>query len=413
MKKGMYIALAVSLLLPLVAGLAGAEKAHLVVTWCCAQVERKTILEETVKSYMASHPNVEIELIGPGNYSPTIQTWIVGGNAPDIMWYGVNWPALLDSVMPVDSFLAKTGLDRAIHPSILNMLRWDGQVRGVPYGAGAHVVYLNKSIFATAGLATPKNDWTWDDTIAIARRLTVDKNGDNLPDQWGISFDAEWQIHPFLWGGDFYTADKRKAQFNNPATVAGMQLYADIRSGAIRIHGGRFSDGNLAMYPDGAFSLAPARGYSFDWDLVNTPILRVNGKDYRNNFMGPESWFIYKGTKYPEIAQDFVQVLLSEAVMSKWGRSGTSIPSQPRFASQYFAANPPRGENLMTFVNALDYGHVNHQTHPIGLNIQTYMFAQDVWKRLWAGQLPAASALPELEKGVNAMLDEYWASKGR
>ena len=47
-------------------------------------------------------------------------------------------------------------------------------------------VYYNKDLFDRAGLRYPDTAWTWSELIAAARRLTVDKNGDGEPEQYGI-----------------------------------------------------------------------------------------------------------------------------------------------------------------------------------------------------------------------------------
>lgn len=412
MKKIAAIILITAAVMTLTSVTARLEKAQLTLSWCCGQEARRTILEETIADYMATHPDVQIDVINPAGYSTVMKTWVVSGNAPDIMWYGVNWPALMDFVMPVDEMLAKTRLDQSIHPGLLKLLQWEGRTWGVPYGAGAHVMYYNKDLFDRAGLHYPGADWTWDEAISMARKLTVDSDGDGQPDQWGLNLDAEYQIHGLLYGGDFYASDKRQARFDNPVTAKAVQLYAEMKAGIERVWGGKFADGNVAMASDGAFTLEVARKYLFDWDLTNLPQLIVDDKSYRSNFMGPESWLISKTTKHPAIALEIVALLLSEEVMGKWGRSGTSIPSQPRIALKHFVSTATRGENMAAFVQALDYGYVQHQTHPIGLEIQGWMYAQQPWKDMWAAQTPASNALPELEKGVNVMLDEYWSRKG-
>ena len=47
-------------------------------------------------------------------------------------------------------------------------------------------VYYNKDLFDRAGLQYPDTAWTWSDLISAARRLTVDKNSDGEPEQYGI-----------------------------------------------------------------------------------------------------------------------------------------------------------------------------------------------------------------------------------
>lgn len=47
-------------------------------------------------------------------------------------------------------------------------------------------VYYNRDLFEAAGLPAPDTAWTWDEMVSSARRLTIDRNGDGVPDQSGI-----------------------------------------------------------------------------------------------------------------------------------------------------------------------------------------------------------------------------------
>jgi multiple sugar transport system substrate-binding protein len=47
-------------------------------------------------------------------------------------------------------------------------------------------IYYNRELFDAAGIPYPDTAWTWDQMTAIARKLTVDTNGDGDPDRYGI-----------------------------------------------------------------------------------------------------------------------------------------------------------------------------------------------------------------------------------
>src|SRR5690606_35745900 len=66
-----------------------------------------------------------------------------------------------------------------------------GKIYGFPHSVFPQVSFYNEDLFASAGLATPTTDWTsdeWtlDDFITAARRLTQDTNSDGVIDQWGV-----------------------------------------------------------------------------------------------------------------------------------------------------------------------------------------------------------------------------------
>lgn len=47
-------------------------------------------------------------------------------------------------------------------------------------------VYYNKDLFDRAGVQYPDSAWTWSDFLLAAKRLTVDRNGDGDPEQYGV-----------------------------------------------------------------------------------------------------------------------------------------------------------------------------------------------------------------------------------
>lgn len=63
----------------------------------------------------------------------------------------------------------------------------DGKHYGVPMGHAPYSVYFNKAIFDAAGITEDQYPKTWDDLAALASKLTVDKDGDGTPDQYGIA----------------------------------------------------------------------------------------------------------------------------------------------------------------------------------------------------------------------------------
>src|SRR5207245_11416173 len=88
----------------------------------------------------------------------------------------------------------------------------------------------NRDLLARSGIAPPVDDWTWDDFLRIATRLTRDSDGDGQIDVWGVAFDrrpALWL--PWIWsgGGDVLCADGRRASgcLDAPATIAAIRWY--------------------------------------------------------------------------------------------------------------------------------------------------------------------------------------------
>ncbi|HWT77000.1 MAG TPA: sugar ABC transporter substrate-binding protein [Mobilitalea sp.] len=122
--------------------------------------------------------------------------------------------------------------------------RYNG--KPVAYSAANEVLlmYYNKDMFDKAGVAYPptavENAWTWDEFVAAAKQLTLDKNGKH-PNEDG--FDAQnitqygclvenlaWQLEtwPISNGAGYYSADGSKVTIDDPASIEAIQKVADL-----------------------------------------------------------------------------------------------------------------------------------------------------------------------------------------
>src|SRR3989442_877767 len=93
------------------------------------------------------------------------------------------------------------------------------------------MVVYNRDLLDRAAIAYPTDDWTWDDFLRTAQRLTRDRDGDGRIDQWGAAFDRGPSFGlPWIWagGGDVLCPDGRRASgcLDAPATVAAIRWYA-------------------------------------------------------------------------------------------------------------------------------------------------------------------------------------------
>ena len=110
----------------------------------------------------------------------------------------------------------------------------DGKVLGVPALVDNLAVVYNKTLFAAAGLPEPPPDWTWDELVADAKKLT-----DPGKKQFGLEFPIDgsetevWKYIAMLWEAQAATSstpDGTKAAFASPAGRDG----ADRRSASSR-----------------------------------------------------------------------------------------------------------------------------------------------------------------------------------
>jgi len=234
-------------------------------------------LETTVlASYRDVHPGLSVvqrhPSSDPAEYRRRLLDAILAGNPPDVVLLDLpDLGALADRGMLLDlaPYLPRVGVALDDYDStVLSAFRRGSAVYALPTGYSPLVVAYNKDLFERAGLSAPADDWTWDDFVWFAKRLTRDNDGDGTIDQWGTEVDgrvAVWLAWLWTGGGDVLCADGRRASgcLDSPATIAALRWYAGwvmpdgiappspSRGGDI----GRFLGGKVAMVTVGHAAL--------------------------------------------------------------------------------------------------------------------------------------------------------------
>jgi multiple sugar transport system substrate-binding protein len=197
-------------------------------------------LESTVlESYLAVHPGLRViqrhPSADPAEYRRRLLDAMLTGRPPDAVLLDLSdVPALVDRGMLLDlaPYLSRVGVTLGEYDStVLSGFRRGRAVYALPTGSSPLVVAYNKDLFDRAGLSGPADDWTWDDFLGLAKRLTRDRDGDGTIDQWGTDVDGRvtfWLAWVWAGGGDVLCADGRHATgcLDSPATIAALRWYA-------------------------------------------------------------------------------------------------------------------------------------------------------------------------------------------
>lgn len=194
-----------------------------------------------------------------GGYFEKVAVMAAGGAAPDVARVaieGVQLVAHKGMGLPLDAMIKRDqGQLKDYFPDVnQNMLKsmaYQGKQYQLPFTWNGPVIHYNTTLFERAGIARPKEDWSLDNFIDAARRLTRD-------DVWAVNTpNAYWGgVVPwlFLAGADLLTDDWKQSKANDPKTIEAVQLYQDLSSkhrvappnGA----GADFNTGKLAMRAD-------------------------------------------------------------------------------------------------------------------------------------------------------------------
>lgn len=189
--------------------------------------------------YRTRHPGMRVEQLAvaaaPPEYGRRLLALLAGAAPPEaFLLDDVDVPALTErgATLDLGPYLVRAGVDLARYdPAVLAAFRRGGALYALPRGYSPLLVAYNRDLLEAAGASPPTDDWTWDEFLGMARRLTRDRAGDGLVDVWGAAFDrrpSAWL--PWIWsgGGDVLCADGRRATgcLDTPATIAAIRWYA-------------------------------------------------------------------------------------------------------------------------------------------------------------------------------------------
>lgn len=223
---------------------APAEKVKITYSFWGSADETK-VVQAAMDKFNASQDKIEVStmVIPWESYMTKLNTMATAGELPDT------------GMMQEASLLqwAKQGVLADISTMFgegeakpLDSLTYKYEGKPVAYANANEILllYYNKDMFDAAGVAYPPASadkaWTWDEFVAAARKLTVDKNGKH-PEEAG--FDPQnikqygclvenlpWQLETWAIsnGGGYYAKDGSKVIINEPASIEGIQKIADL-----------------------------------------------------------------------------------------------------------------------------------------------------------------------------------------
>ncbi len=229
------------------------------------------VLQEAKESFERDNPNVKV-IVQHAVDSFEMTLALESEDAPDMIELG-GFPAGNAGGLFIDlsSYAAEIeGLESDWYSGLRRAIYRGGILPGLPLEIMPPLIAYNRESFDRAGLAYPTDDWTWDDLVEIAKKLTR-RNAEGRVEQYGfgIGVDVEWW-EPFVMrnGGGYVAPDGSTARgyVDSPATVEVIRLLID----AYRVH-------KIIRMPDEPAGMAgfepedAAMGFFFGWHFWHYP----------------------------------------------------------------------------------------------------------------------------------------------
>lgn len=329
------------------------------VNW--ASLDEIKLDEQTVAEFEKHYPNINVVYEpNPGRqYEEKILTALAADAPPDVF--------LLDSkliptftnkkiLLNLSPYLEKLGIDTSLwFPNVLKIAWKENGLYAFPKGFTPLMIFYNKKLFHEANVPYPQPLWTWNDYLSIAQRLTLDKNGDGTPDQYGAVFTNYYFYWiPWVWsaGGDVVSPDGMKASgyLNSPQTESALQFLIDLRlkhnvapdvgtwvqSEQTGINYALFANGKIAMMIDGHWRLPKILKYQSDGSLdIGVAPLPFHPDGRKVNVMYESGWCVPVNSKYPEEAVLLAAFMAGEVAGRIRSVGSLEIPSTKKIAQEF------------------------------------------------------------------------------
>ncbi len=371
-------------------------------------------MQNLVDTYTASNPGVTIEVQSTpytGNeYFTKLQAAAAGGTAPDVFWLNVNniVPfAKGGMLMPIDDVIADNSVDMSVFPeALVDLYNYDGVQYGIPKDYDTIAVWYNMEIFDAAGEPYPQEDWTWEDMVDIAGRLT-DTDAGIYGMAAPLSYQTCYYNTVYANGGQILSDDGMSIAMNTPEVEEAIQAWVDLIADGISptletltdtTADQLFMSGALAMNWAGAWvtpTYATTEGFGDKVNCIELPTFNGN----EGNVINGLGFCSYANTENPEAVGDFLAFIATEEGMSAQAFGATFIASHSAVSSIYEEAYPQYNTAAYTsktgIATMLPRSDVATQIN----DIQT-----EYLKQAYAGDITVADALASIEADGNAVL---------
>lgn len=332
MKKLVLVAILAGLLLPM--GLSASAADKVVRVWHTeTNPESRKAVANIISRFEAKHSGikVEAEALAWGDLEGKIMASLAAGSPPELA-HGqpITCSALQQQglLLPLDDVVSAIGEDN-IWDQIKKVCRSGRSYYGLVHAAGTSLLVYRKDWATEKGLKPPK---TWNDLLANAKALTMDRNGDGKIDVYGITLPGDKLFLNIMMGelikaneGVLFGADNRP-QFKSKKMAEVLEFWRELTK---YMPPGWEGDGYLEtfahMYGQKAAMMFQGYGRGASLiekyapkDMQSTKFFDVWVKPHGPSATKPaaqvdeEPWMLFKGSKNPEAAKEFLKFFYAD-----------------------------------------------------------------------------------------------------
>ncbi|MCX7707867.1 MAG: sugar ABC transporter substrate-binding protein [Anaerolineae bacterium] len=391
--------------------------------------------EKLGPAYMEKNPGWKVNITPVAdpnaNFYTKLQTMFAGGTPPHLASFqGWEWQVYADKdlLAPVDEYIARdkvTGPYPQGFTSVEQSTKRNGKTYLIPLQMGVMIMFYSKRLFDEAGVPYPKDEWTFEQFLETAKKLTDPAKG-----LFGYQVNGNWfrDIGWILGTGkrEFdSTIDPKKAQFSLPEIVERIttvsyelpHVHKVAPSPADTSGANTINTGKVAMKYEGPWFLPQLnspklreQGKEVPFDVVRMPKDKAPGRPHR----GWGEGVVCTKSDRVEAAWRFASFLVSEEGNKMYSEITGRIPSNLQLAESWWV---PRAkelygiENGKAFLDAFKEGQIDVVSGVPRSKMWAEVVKPVAWDLINNGTAKPAEVLPKVDEKLQALLDEYWKSR--
>lgn len=368
-------------------------------------------LQQNIDDFNAIYPNVKVTIdVTPwAQFWTKLQTQASSKTLPDVFWMnGPNFQLYASNgqLEPITS-----DIDPSDYPQALNDLyTYDGTQYGVPKDFDTVALWYNKAILDRAGVEAPTADWTWDDFHTAAKTVSDKLSGEGVYGvATGLSGGQEGYYNTILQaGGSIISDDGSKSGYDDPASIEGLQFWADLIADGSSPTLQQMSDtpanvwftsSKSAFFWSGTWIVSELSQAENMADLNVAPLPR---NEQQATVIHGLANVVSANSPNKAAAQAFQTYLGSEEAQTTQAEMGAANPAFNETQTAFVESVP--SFDLQVFLDeANDYAF----PYPISKNTAAWnQLESDLLPAAFSGERPVADVAKELAEKMNEALAE-------
>lgn len=246
------------------------------------------IVEDVIARFEAGHPGVKVTYVSgimKRDYSEWLAEQALLGEAPDVFFVLPEDFNLLASKGVLEKLDSRMGKEKGFdaeryYKGALSSGQTAGAQYALPYESVPTLMFVNKTLLKKEGISLPGNDWTWEEFYDICRRVTKDRDGNGVIDQFGC-YDYTWQHALCANGLTLFSEDGKSCHLGEERAEQAIGFVKDLLdlNQNYAVTSKEFDMGQVAFRP---FAFSEYRTYmpypwrikkysDFEWDCIRMP----------------------------------------------------------------------------------------------------------------------------------------------